>query len=255
MDTNQRNQSTNSPLGDLVQTADGSYTLSHPDHGECYHSHAGAAAEARELYVVASGISERWTTKEPVAVLDVGLGLGYNAVTTIAAWQRAENPGDLAVVSLEIDPLLVETFSSGFAPWQSNWGDREIMIPRSLRPTSADPTIWSGTLHHPTGSGICDWTVITGDALTKELPTNVFDYVWQDPFSPTKNPSMWSTDWFERVKRAAKPGAVLMTYSVARVVKDALTGAGWTCARFQPPAGSSKRHWLRSTKSEMPNGS
>lgn len=244
------NQSSDEPakaLGSLVQTADGSFTLSHPEHGECYHSHAGAAAEARELYIVASGIEARWGERSPVSVLDVGLGLGYNAVATVASWQRADNPPDLRVLSLEIDPQLVAALASGMAPWQSNWGDRELMIPQSLRPLAGDPSVWAGTLHHPRGSAVCDWTVATGDALAGTLPPSLFDFVWQDPFSPTKNPPLWSKDWFLRVAEAGKPGTILMTYSVARAVRDALTDAGWQVVRFAPPPGSSKKHWLRST--------
>ena len=80
-----------SPLPTVVETADGSLSLVHPEHGECYHSRSGALTEARSLYIEMSGFLPRLaaTAKAVIEVLDVGLGLGYNALASIDAWAAA----------------------------------------------------------------------------------------------------------------------------------------------------------------------
>lgn len=243
----------------VVPTADGSLTLAHAEHGETYHSHAGAASEARDLYVVASGIEGRWADRRtPVTVLDVGLGLGYNAVATIASWQLADDPPDLTVQSLEIDAALVAALASGTAPWQANWPDRELMIACSLQrrhPEQREGSLqFATTLHHPRAGAVCDWTVTIGDASTAPLPEpppGGWQFVWQDPFSPEKNPPMWTPTWFAKVRAAAAPGCTLMTYSVARAVRDALTEAGWAVEKI-PTTLKVKKHWLRAAPLTSP---
>src|SRR4051812_41230934 len=94
-------------LGALLTTDDGSLSLLHPDHGEAYHSRLGATAEARLLYIESSGILGAFAASRPTRVLDVGLGLGYNARETLQAWADAPAAGELFIQSLEINPALV----------------------------------------------------------------------------------------------------------------------------------------------------
>lgn len=237
--------------GDLVTTQDGSITVKDSQVGECYHSLMGARREARELYILASGLAERWQKiqcdddLQPVQILDVGLGLGYNAMATIQEWWSSPNPGPLLLQSLEMDPDLVALLSSGCAPWQKGWDNVALDAVRSLQPRT--PLLWTGQISHPTSQSTCIWQISIGDAsLIKIEPigNGVFDFVWQDPFSPEKNPQMWTTDWFQKILRGTHSGTVLMTYSVARSVRDHLTEAGWVWEKFPSNSGI-KRHWLR----------
>jgi chorismate dehydratase len=58
------------------------------------------------------------------------------------------------------------------------------------------------------------------------------DVIYQDPFSPKKNPELWTTDWFEKLKKLSRPGTVLCTYSASSAVRKALGAAGWTVQSF-----------------------
>lgn len=222
-------------LGKIVVTGDGSWTLAHAEHGETYHSSHGAMAEAVELYVGASDIKTRFlASATATSVLDVGLGLGYNALATIEAWLAAPAPGPLRIVSLEINADLVQALTAGAGPWQGNWSSERLNLARALG---------QNPIAHPSGGVDCTWDVVIGDALMANL-TGYFNYVWQDPFSPTQNPSMWSRAWFQRVRSLAAPGCLLLTYSVARTVRDALIEAEWKVDRI-PTGTGRKRHWLR----------
>ena len=48
-----------------------------------------------------------------------------------------------------------------------------------------------------------------------------------DPFSPPKNPELWTESFFREVKKLMKPKAILATYSCARIVRDNLKKAGF----------------------------
>ena len=74
-------------FGDLVQTGDGSYTILDRSIDEEYHSTYGARSEADELYMINSGfkdeIDKATDQVKSYQVLDVGMGLAYNAMMTL----------------------------------------------------------------------------------------------------------------------------------------------------------------------------
>lgn len=231
-----------SHLGKPVQTKDGSFSLIHPEHGECYHSESGASMEARSLYITGSGIEQQFQLENDssINVLDVGLGLAYNAIATFRAWHDSSGLRDLVIVSLELNNDLICSLVTGKAPWQVNWQADELDLCCTIKPVSNG---WYGEFRHHKTDKTLKWYILVGDARTMDLGHHHFSYIWQDPFSPAKNPTMWSVEWFETVKDHSLPGAILMTYSVSRIVKDSLTSAGWQWQRFE--ASGNKRNWMR----------
>lgn len=227
-------------LGNLVKTTDGSLTLRNLAIDEDYHSSAGAAFEARELYINRSGFLESLQKGRLIRVLDVGLGLGYNALSTIEACREAGAGCQLDIVSLEVNPVLVEALTSGAAIWQEGWSSNWLELCQSLvrQADGSYETIWQ----NQAGMQI-HWKVLVGDASQLDLGAWTFHYIWQDAFSPEKNPELWSKQWFETLARSSNAETVLMTYSVARRVKDSLDAASWTYERI--PASGKKRHWLK----------
>jgi tRNA U34 5-methylaminomethyl-2-thiouridine-forming methyltransferase MnmC len=235
-------------FGDLVLTGDGSYTVYHSDFGECYHSRLGASLEAEDLYIGHSGIrQELETAQRDVAVLDVGLGLAYNGCKTIEAWLGSPGGVCLDLLSLEINPSLTDALKRGVAPWQKSWSPDWIRWCQSLDVLgSGEPAKF---ISHPRGKGRCRWMVMHGDAATLDLPNYNFRYVWQDAFSPKKNPELWTRDWFEKLGRVSAKDCILLTYSVARVVKDNLQAADWRYEILQN-AGP-KNRWLRAYRASQ----
>lgn len=237
-----------SAVGELVQTSDGSWTLKHHSHGQDFHSFEGAKFEAWQLYIEASGINQRFNASidgvQPIEVLDVGLGLGYNAAATVAAWLNGHGCESLRLTSLEIDDNLVQELIGGNAAWCDGWDEAWLLGPRHLK--NIAPDRWQALLKHPVTSETLNWEIVVGDGNAVPLtPPRPYNYIWQDPFTPELNPGMWSEAWFSKVRESSAKDAMLMTYSVSRVVKDALSAAGWVAERFPTPG--KKRHWLRAT--------
>jgi tRNA U34 5-methylaminomethyl-2-thiouridine-forming methyltransferase MnmC len=249
-------------LGQARQTGDGSWTLAHPEHSEWYHSADGALSEARSLYVDSSGILGDFQRGAPgtvgategtiVRVLDVGLGLGYNALATIDAWAWCGGKGRVEILSLENDEALFQALRSGEAPWQVGWEGSWTDAVKKLE--LAGDELWQAFITGP-GAGELVWRVALGDALSGNAMRHVqaagpFDYVWQDPFSPEKNPGMWGVEWFSAIAPSVRSDGCLMTYSVARSVRDALESTGWRVEKI--PTTTRKKNWLKAFRLARP---
>jgi tRNA U34 5-methylaminomethyl-2-thiouridine-forming methyltransferase MnmC len=238
-------------LDELVVTQDGSMTLRHPAYDEEFHSNKGARFEADSLYMEASGFRSRLLTSEArtaLAVLDVGLGLGYNALMTVECWMQGRGLQDLTLVSLEHTPELVAALADPACGWKQGWSDAWKNWSQSLRKIAGTEN-WTADFEHPHTGRTLSWLVLVGDARTADLSAYAFHYIWQDAFSPKKNPELWSIAWFEKLKAASHPTVQLVTYSVARLVRDHLEAALWTQERVKTPQaqngeGSGKKQWL-----------
>ncbi|MCX6127107.1 MAG: MnmC family methyltransferase [Proteobacteria bacterium] len=229
-------------IGELIPTDDGSWTVKHPGNGQNFHSTEGAKFEAWQLYVVASGLPAALSEQVRVRVLDVGMGLGYNAAATIVAWLESPGQADLDLLSLELDPHLVQVLVDGLAPWCEGWSESWRAGPRALK--KSNERQFSAQIEHPLSHRVLHWSINVGDAsLGKWRNGELFEFVWQDPFTPELNPVLWSVEWFEMLRSVSHAKTLLMTYSVSRIVKDALNSGNWAYKTFDTPGR--KRHWLR----------
>jgi tRNA U34 5-methylaminomethyl-2-thiouridine-forming methyltransferase MnmC len=235
-------------LNKLVQTQDGTFTLRHPDYDEEFHSNKGARFEANSLYMDASGFRRHLRdTDDPrsLAVLDVGLGLGYNALATIESWMQGKGAQDLLLISLEQTADLVAAVADPSCAWKQGWSSHWQVWSAALQ----DELRWQATFTHPQSSRTLRWQVLVGDAREADLSSFAFDYIWQDAFSPRKNPELWSIAWFEKLCASSHPSVQLVTYSVARMVRDHMEAAGWMQERVKTPQaqsgeGTGKKQWL-----------
>ncbi|MFO7896056.1 MAG: MnmC family methyltransferase [Candidatus Cloacimonadales bacterium] len=187
----------------LVKTQDGSYTAYNQTAREHYHTISGAIEEAFEKHVNALGISDG------MPILDFCFGLGYNAIAA------TKNHNNLEIIALENDPEIIKMMA-------------EIEIPAILaseynyfRNLAAQ-----NVLTDPNHNRI---SLILGDALKEidQLPDNYFQRVFFDPFSPKKQPQMWSAELLQKVYDKMQNGGKLSTYSCARIVRDNLKAAGF----------------------------
>lgn len=178
----------------VVATGDGSFTLHSAKDGEACHSLDGAVGEARYNFVEGCRILEKSRVKGRVAILEIGFGLGLNFLETC----RVLGETDFEYIALERDQKMVEAVFSAVA--EMRLIAEKGMIEFGDAVESIDRLIFSG---------------------------KKFDAFYQDPFSPKKNPRLWTVDWFAKLRRLAADGAILSTYSSARSVTKALTAAGW----------------------------
>jgi tRNA U34 5-methylaminomethyl-2-thiouridine-forming methyltransferase MnmC len=217
-----------------VETGDGSLTLYSEAFQEACHSPTGARAETLLHYVDGCRIVDRAGDHDPFRILEVGFGLGVGLLTTLEAFPRAR---PLHFVSLEIDRNLLEWFREEYPELALRW-DRN-----RLRGTAGNVEI----------------DVLCGDAretLPEELRRTPREYhaVYQDAFSPRRNPRLWTLEWFALLRGASHPSVILSTYSASTSIRKALHAAGWGVQQgvpFGPKRSSTRAVLNRPTDQEI----
>ncbi len=205
---------------ELVTLRNGTRAVRHLGHGEVMHPSIGPWQEAQALYVAQSRLPELLQVEgPPLHVWDVGLGAGTNAV---AALTCARELGErqrraLHVVSFEID----------LAPLRLALADREGFP--FLQPFSAAAASVAATGQWRDSR--LGWDLHLGDAAALwAAEWQPADLIFFDPFSPSSNPTLWTPDAFQRLRRHARAdgaGCSLFTYSAATPTRVSLLLGGF----------------------------
>lgn len=214
----------------LVKTEDGSHTLFVPELGEHYHSIHGAVQESEHIYIRAGFLH---SDKDPVRVLEYGMGTGLNVLLT---YIHAARTGRQVVYHA------VEKYPVTSA-------EKE-MLNLSRLSGCENPAIFDH-IH------ACAWgeevQLGTGFRLYKEKsdfrqasPGAGFDVIYFDAFAPEVQPELWSAEMFSRIFAIAAPGAILTTYSSRGQVRRHLQAAGFRTEKIPGPPG--KREITRAVK-------
>ncbi len=216
----------------LIATKDGSYTLYRDDLDEHYHSIHGARTESMHVFIQ-QGLRYALENKqtEPLKVLEVGLGTGYNALLTALHSEKVavEYTGiELFPVALEVhqelvakDAFLAQHKSVYEKIYQADWNVwSPVNANYKLRKIAAD-------IHH--------W-----DGLES------FDLFFFDAFGFRAQEDMWTDAMYSKLHRLAAPGAVWVTYAAKGIVRRGMENAGWHVTRLPGPPG--KREMLRAIK-------
>ena len=217
----------------IVRTEDGSYTLISPVYGEPYHSlTAGAVTECLVKFVGPSRILERCSLKEEVRILDVGFGLGYNTAVALTEIRKISKEVRVEVVALDV------------------------RIPEEIPPLP-EPY---GEIHGRMIGSLPEWEwenmrvrLVLGDAreTLKKLSGFGADAVFHDPFSPFKNPELWTLDLLKLVKDTMSEEGMWTSYTSALPVRRTLLDLGFRVGESRP-VGRRKGGTVASLKGEVP---
>ncbi len=213
------------------RTADGSFTLFQPELGATYHSTHGAVQESVHVFIQA-GLAVM--DKEPIHLLEVGLGTGLNLLLT---WIRCHE-GKCRVNYTALEPHPVDT--------------------ATLEALGhAEELAWPG-LHAPflerMNAGEGEWQPELGGLRFRRIGRPVqdiseqgaYDLIYFDAFAPVTQPALWSLDVMRRMHGALRPGGMLVTYCAKGEVRRTMQAAGFTVERLPGPPG--KREMLRATR-------
>ncbi len=195
-----------------LKTMDNTETLYSEEYKEYYHSKSGAVEEALEKYAKPCKIAEL-SKRGNLKILDVGFGLGYNAIAAIDLALEKNPNAEIEIISLEKELRLKE-----LKDLKNNLKHYYIIEQLQYDPITKTYTYENKNIY---------LKIKIGDAtsLVKKLDTK-FDAVFHDAFSPSKNPELWTLDFFKDIAKLMKKNAVLATYSYARAIRDNLKKAG-----------------------------
>ena len=161
----------------------------------------------------------------------MGFGLGVGLQVVCDFYEHNETEKSFSFTSLEIDKGLVQ--------WAiENW-------PSQLPPLRGSFHKGEELDYFKGSCGCGEVLILIGNAretLTKASSLGMIpglDAIFQDPFSPKRNPSLWTVEWFLELKKVSSPEVTLSTYSSSTSVRKSLQEAGWFMKNA--PGFSSKR--------------
>ncbi len=200
------------PFKKVVPTNDNTFTLYSAEFDECYHStNDGALNESLNKHIIPA--FDLLKQKDKITILDICFGLGYNTFSTIYYCKTNNIKTKVEIISPEIDEELVRSLKDFDYPKEF---DGILHIINSI----------SDNLHYEDEQ--FKISVIMGDAR-ESLPalTKKFDIIYQDAFSPNKNPLLWTREYFKELRKLCSDEIVMTTYSSATSVRMGLYENGF----------------------------
>ncbi|SFV65899.1 SAM-dependent methyltransferase [hydrothermal vent metagenome] len=197
---------------ELKLCEDGTHTLYSKEFEEYYHSTKdGALHESLEKHVKPAFSFQKH--KKKLVILDICFGLGYNTFSTLYYIQKHQLDIYIHILSPEFDEALLRSLASFIYPPEFD----------SLKPMIK---AISENLFYEDEK--CKIEILLGDAR-KSIPKikEKIDIVYQDAFSPTQNPLLWTKEHFESIWAIVNEDVILTTYSISASVRLGLYENGF----------------------------
>lgn len=207
------NKNFDNALHKMVQSSDGSFTAYSREYGEHYHSTKDGAFYESLLKHIEPAFSIKKGFCE-LNILDICFGLGFNTLATIYYYKKNALTSKLSIFSPELDTVLVRSLLDFSYP--KEFEDLHHIIKDLVEKGVYDEE----NIHIE---------LFLGDAreYVKKFSKEKFDIVYQDAFSPSANPSLWTIEYFSDIKNIIKNDAVITTYSISLPVRMALYENGF----------------------------
>lgn len=217
-------------MQNLLKTKDGSFSLYSEKYKDFYHSTKdGAILETLYKHIIpAFSInaesaldSTSALLQNPIKILDICFGLGYNALFSLAFARRLG-------ISVEIHSVELNLLQSL----------RTFAYPKILQfylplDEILEGVFGCGAWH----SGNLALFLHKGDAkdYLKALveQSQIFDIIYQDAFSPTKNAELWSEEHFCKLFSLLHSKGVVSTYSSSKKVREICRKCGFEVYSMQ----------------------
>jgi tRNA U34 5-methylaminomethyl-2-thiouridine-forming methyltransferase MnmC len=196
----------------MTLSEDGSFTAYSFEYNEHYHSTKDGALRESLLKHVYPTLKLK-QDKEELNILDICFGLGFNTLATLYYYKKNSLSCKLNIFSPELDEALIKSLKNFSYP-------KEFEEFKHIIFALSDTGIYSDDNFHI--------ELYLGDARTyvKECSKS-FDIVYQDAFSPSSNPALWTKEYFKDIKNLMKKDGVLSTYSIALRTRLALYENGF----------------------------
>ena len=203
-----------------ITTHDGSTTFYSQEFKEHFHTLAGARSEAEEKYCIPAQLKRRLKeSNQPVRILDICFGLGYNSL--VACEYALALEAELTITALEIKERLVTEAAHAVTEATTSFNWQKCLI------TLAETGIWEFRG--------CSINMLWGDArhTIEQVPCD-FDLIWLDGFSTQRNSELWTVDFFQRLAPLLVRDGALLTYCAAIPVRKGMLEAGFHVGESAP---------------------
>jgi tRNA U34 5-methylaminomethyl-2-thiouridine-forming methyltransferase MnmC len=202
----------------IIKTEDLTETVWSEFFNEACHNLSGAYEETFHNYILGCAIPDLIAKKSEVTILDVGFGVGVGLKALIDQLKISKKPTTkVFYYSIELDEELLLWSLKSTLP--------ELKLERTV---SENLLFYQGNFEN-----LIEIQIFVGDGrLTLPLAFNLnlikpLDAIFQDAFSPRKNPALWSVEWFAFLKDLSTPSVLLSTYSSSVTIRKSLLAANW----------------------------
>lgn len=196
----------------MVLSEDGSYTAYSKEYDEHYHSTKdGALHESLFKHVIPAFKLKQY--QENINILDICFGLGFNTLATLYWVKLQKITTKINIYSPELDKELINSLRDFVYP--KEFDDLKHIVFELVENGTYSDEFWHIEL-------------FLGDAreYIKDIKIE-FDVVYQDAFSPSVNPLLWTKEYFADIKKLIKKDGILTTYSTALATRLALYENGF----------------------------
>lgn len=205
---------------EVMSTGDRSLTFFNKKWGEHYHSMSmGAYSEALHKHVLPPLLLRPEILSLPrIRILDVCFGLGYNTLVSLKEYRNRAFKGVLEIYSPEIDQeLLAQLY--------------DFKYPLELAETT--PYLYQLLDSQSVFEENIRIELFIGDAreYLRVIPRD-FDIVYQDAFSPTRNPLLWSVEYFADLRAILKNEGIVTTYTQSSIMRCGAHLAGFNVYEY-----------------------
>lgn len=218
------------------------------DYGDIYFSRRDGVAESQAVFVDGNDLPRRFAAlRGDFCVAEFGFGSGLNFLLTRAAFLAAAAPSArLHYVGFERHPLasadrrrLAAALAADHPRLAAAARELDALAPPRLtgwhRRTLDGGRVRLALYLGDAAAGLADWAAMASGSAA--------DAWFLDGFAPARNPELWASELLRALPALSRPGASIGTFSVAGVVRRALTDAGFDVERVPGPEG--KRQVLR----------
>ncbi|MCA6217860.1 FAD-dependent 5-carboxymethylaminomethyl-2-thiouridine(34) oxidoreductase MnmC [Ideonella sp. B7] len=215
-----------------------------PGFQDIYHARDGAFAQAEHVFLHGNGLPQRWQGRARFVILETGFGLGNNFLATWAAWRAdPQRCARLVFVSMEKHPPRLADLRQAHAHSPAPVLAAQLLA--QWPPATPDLHVLDFE------DGQVRLLLALGDVATwwPELVGTV-DACYLDGFAPSQNPAMWDAHQLRHATRLGAADLTAATWSVSRVVRDGLQGAGLQWERA--PGFGTKRDMLIARRHPRP---
>lgn len=215
---------------------------------DVYYSVAGAAAQARHVFLNGNRVLERWAGRERFVILETGFGAGINFLTTWRAWR-----GDPARCS-RLHFVSIEKHPFALADVKLVYQNHPELRAEASELEARWPSLVPGAQRFEFDNGGVVLTLFFADIHVARELRLAADVFYLDGFAPARNPEMWTPALMRSLSRLAAPEATAATWSVASSVRHALEETGFVVEKRPGFGGKKEMLFARYAKagSEVP---
>ncbi|TLD88703.1 MnmC family methyltransferase [Helicobacter sp. MIT 05-5294] len=207
-----------------ILTQDSSITLYNEHFREAYHNaNDGALQETLHKHILPALSLQ--TNMPYLSVLDICFGLGFNTLCLLFAARLQNFSGKIAIHSPEIDERLLPRLLS--FPYPKELKSQRVALESLVKTHYFKEANFEVVLHLGDAREILagfvenwnpkrDFQKDSNLQTQREqrIPKMPFNVIFQDPFSPAKNRSLWTYEYFKNLYVLSAQNVVITTYSL-----------------------------------------